>query len=517
MSTGSWTVIQDYSFRPVWSWTPDGRRSRRLLLASLGACTRLDECLRYLGFTRAIHNRPLTGVDRVAHIRRLVSVAPGATITWTAAAHGGMLRLEYQFIKYSSARARWEIVRDWSPDPVWAQMTTPLDEGDNLVIVAVKSWGGDNLEAVQEAHAVVQPPDESYVLATRPPSEELPRGQQVLFNSRTHGSVEAVASDDLDITAGRALPDTYLSASMRGPDGGVPGVGLYENAEWRYADSVARIPALDLYMTTVGPCATRVTRKFRVFELEYDGGRTAARVAADMEQVCADARATIFVAVRINSTLPLFNMFPVTSNAPSTVGPGTSVTWTADASSGTGPVEYRFLLYSAQENAWTMVRDWSTDRRFTWTPSTSDYGSHLVEVWARTVGSAVAYEDWRSSDPGRRHSQRATGVRSVLGCRTPQSRTAGHARGCRRWRIWSARISLRPVRVRDRSMVRDPSSTPRRTAWCGRRPRDRAASTPSRCGCARSDPWLTTRRGLAPRSRSSRRGCSSSLVVPAIP
>jgi hypothetical protein len=42
------------------------------------------------------------------------------------------------------------------------------------------------------------------------------------------------------------------------------------------------------------------------------------------------------VAVRINSTLPLFNMFPLTSNAPSTVGPGTSVTWTADASSGTG-------------------------------------------------------------------------------------------------------------------------------------------------------------------------------------
>ena len=186
---------------------------------------------------------------------------------------------------------------------------------------------------------------------------------------------------------------------MRGPDGGVPGVGLYENAESYPADPIAGIPASDVSMFPMSPCPTRVTRKFRVFELEYDGGRTVARVAADIEQVCADARATIFVAVRINSTLPLFNMFPVTSNAPSTVGLGTSVTWTADASSGTGPVEYRFLLYSAQENAWTLVRDWSTDRPFTWTPSTSDYGAHLVQVWARTVGSAVAYEAWRNSDP----------------------------------------------------------------------------------------------------------------------
>ena len=58
------------------------------------------------------------------------------------------------------------------------------------------------------------------------------------------------------------------------------------------------------------------------------------------------------------------------------------MTWTADASSGTGPVEYRFFLYDAQDNAWTMVRDWSTDRQFTWTPSTSDYGSFLLQVWA---------------------------------------------------------------------------------------------------------------------------------------
>jgi len=263
----------------------------------------------------------------------------------------------------------------------------------------VKSWGGDSLEATQEAHVAIAPPDESYVLATRPHAEGLPGGQQVLFSARADGYVEAVASHGLVITGVRRAPSTNVSAWITSPEGGVPGVGLYENAERRYADPVAGIPASEVYMLLMSPCPTRVTRKFRVLELEYDGGPTAARVAADIEQVCDDARSTIFVAARINSTLPLFNMFPVTSNAPSTVGPGTSVTWTADASSGTGPVEYRFLRYGAQDNAWTMVRDWSTARRFTWTPSSGDYGSHLIQVWARTVGSAVAYEDWRNSDP----------------------------------------------------------------------------------------------------------------------
>ena len=287
VSTGGWTVIQDYSFRPVWSWTPTvGDLDDYYLQVWVRArgSTNAYDTWRSLG--------PFTIGLSLASIVSLTSdasppIAPGTTITWTAAAHGGMLRLEYQFINYSSARARWEIVRDWSPDPVWAQTTTPLDEGDNLVIVAVKSWGGDNLEAVQEAHAVVQPPDDSYVLATRPPAEDLPGGQQVFFNAHTGGYLEASRPTTWTITATRALPDSYVSASMKSPDGGVPAAGLYENAEWRYADSVAGIPALDVNMTG-DPCATPLTGKFRIFELEYDGGRTVARVAADIEQLCDD-------------------------------------------------------------------------------------------------------------------------------------------------------------------------------------------------------------------------------------
>jgi hypothetical protein len=45
-----------------------------------------------------------------------------------------------------------------------------------------------------------------------------------------------------------------------------------------------------------------------------------------------------------------------------------------------------------------MVRDWSTDSHYTWTTGMADLGSYVVQVWARTAGSTVAYEDWRNSD-----------------------------------------------------------------------------------------------------------------------
>lgn len=72
---------------------------------------------------------------------------------------------------------------------------------------------------------------------------------------------------------------------------------------------------------------------------------------------------------------------------------GKPVTWTADAVSKRGLVEYRFMLYSAA-SGWTVAQDWAQVSSFTWTPGWNDIGSHYVQVWARTVGSPAMYEAW---------------------------------------------------------------------------------------------------------------------------
>ena len=76
---------------------------------------------------------------------------------------------------------------------------------------------------------------------------------------------------------------------------------------------------------------------------------------------------------------------------------GTAVTWTAAATSLKGAVEYRFVLYSASTGAWVIAQDYRQLNTFTWTPGWGDIGSHIVQVWARTVGSPAAYEAFVST------------------------------------------------------------------------------------------------------------------------
>jgi hypothetical protein len=392
VSTGTWTITQDYSYRPIWSWTPTlgdlDDYYLQVWVRARGSSAAYDEWRPFGPFTIGLS---------AASIVSLVSdpaspMSAGATITWTAVAGGGTLRLEYQFIKYSPALATWQVVRDWSFDPVWRQATTAVDEGENIVVVLVKSWGGDGTEAIREARALVAAPDGSYALVTIRSGDRTVISQSMLGGPV--GYVTASTADGLGVIAqGRSHSD-YMSAVMKSADGEVPVVGRYEHAE-RHPDKGGRIPGLDVYAGLLGtPCATG---RYRIIELVQGPAGVPARVAADSEQVCGTSH--LFVATRFNSEVPLFNMYPIRSNAPATVGPGTAVTWTADASGGTGPVEYRFFRYDLQQDRWTLVRDWDLDPRFTWRPTAADYGRYSLQVWARTAGSAVAYQDWRSSEP----------------------------------------------------------------------------------------------------------------------
>ncbi len=314
----------------------------------------------------------------------------GTSITWTAAARGGVHRLEYQFVLYSSAEGRWQLVRDWSTGSTWLQVTTPADEGDIIVVVVVRSGSGGGSEAMAEAHGHISPPADSFVLTSTISGGRLPALSRQTYGV---GYIPIATDNGLSISASpSSRMQVGFNAWMRTPDGGTPGVGLYENAKGN-PDPVAGVPGL-----TVGACSSSSTGSFRILELEPGPTVGEYRLAADIRQRCGTDPTELFVAIRVNSSVPLFNMFPIVSNAPAIVGPGTAVTWTAAASSGTGPVEYRFIRYDWEQTAWTLVRDWSSDPHYRWMPTMADVGWHAVQVWARTAGSAVAYEDWRNSD-----------------------------------------------------------------------------------------------------------------------
>lgn len=64
---------------------------------------------------------------------------------------------------------------------------------------------------------------------------------------------------------------------------------------------------------------------------------------------------------------------------------GTSITFTAAASGGVSPVQYKFLLYDGSPT-WQPLTGWTTSPAFTWTPSAGN-SDYAIRVWARGSGS----------------------------------------------------------------------------------------------------------------------------------
>jgi hypothetical protein len=81
----------------------------------------------------------------------------------------------------------------------------------------------------------------------------------------------------------------------------------------------------------------------------------------------------------------------ITANRVSPQPAGTAITFTATATGGTAPYQYKFWL-SDGGTTYVIARDWATSNTFTWTPTTAN-PSHSVGVWIRNAGStADAYD-----------------------------------------------------------------------------------------------------------------------------
>jgi len=65
--------------------------------------------------------------------------------------------------------------------------------------------------------------------------------------------------------------------------------------------------------------------------------------------------------------------------------PGTAITFTATATGGTAPYEYKWWV---NHGAASVGQDWSTSNTYVWTPMKPS-GSYQVEVWVRSAGSTV--------------------------------------------------------------------------------------------------------------------------------
>ena len=65
---------------------------------------------------------------------------------------------------------------------------------------------------------------------------------------------------------------------------------------------------------------------------------------------------------------------------------GSTITFTAIATGGIGPLQYKWLVFDG--NSWVPVGTWTTTATFNWTPATAST-MYRVGVWVRNAGSTA--------------------------------------------------------------------------------------------------------------------------------
>jgi subtilisin family serine protease len=82
----------------------------------------------------------------------------------------------------------------------------------------------------------------------------------------------------------------------------------------------------------------------------------------------------------------------LTANRTFPAAAGVPMTWTATASGGTAPLQYKFWRYEAATATWTMVQDYGPTNTFVWTPTSAEAGTYGIAVYVRSAGSTTDYE-----------------------------------------------------------------------------------------------------------------------------
>ena len=349
VTDSSWgEPVQNWSNASPYTWTPTssevGSWDVRVSVRSAGVSTSEAELV--AGFTVR---------ERVV-VAALVTDKPspqlyGTTVTWTPQLLFAQSPQEYRYSRRADRDSFWTTVQDWSTTA--AYVWTP-PQGAALawqVRVEVRAPGALAAEAGQVSNFVVYQPIEEGTSLNASSLSPHPQGSPVTW------TVDAV---------GGAEPREYAFSRKRASD-----------SDW--GPPVQDWGVSKTYTWTPSPSET---------------GNWTLRAEVRSAGVLQSQRTTPAITFAVRARIALFSL---TANQVSPQPVGTPVTWTAVATGGTAPVQYRYERKRETEEGWAVARDWSADPTYRWTPDASDRGIWDVRATARSA-SPYEYETASLSD-----------------------------------------------------------------------------------------------------------------------
>src|SRR5207253_1108909 len=262
---------------------------------------------------------------------------PGVSITFTASASGGTAPYQYKWWLWNGTA--WNIVQDWngSATLVW----TPTVANPNYQVIAwVRSAGNttDTFESYLPRAFAINPPAPATLtgITTDKPAPEAP-GVTITFTAAaTPGAASYLSLHDaLPISAWNIVQDWNGSATL-------------------------------VWTPTVA------NPNYQVIAWVRSAGNTVDTFESYKQ-----------LAFAINPPGPA-TLTGITTDKPAPQGPGVTITFTASASGGTAPYQYKWWLWNG--TAWSIVQDWSASATFVWRPTTPN-AAYQVIAWVRSAGN----------------------------------------------------------------------------------------------------------------------------------
>jgi Putative Ig domain/Glucodextranase, domain B len=360
--TAAAQVVQNWSTANTYTWTPGtaGRYTVVVWARSAGVTADAADASSQMPF---VVNPGLSITNLTS---TLASPQPANTlIGFTASAAGGTA--PYQFKWWVFNGTAWFVAQDWSTSASLAWR--PSTPGSYIVAV----WARNAGVTVDASQALFQV---NYVVTT--------------------GTTAPLSISSLTSSLASPQPaNTSISFTAAATGGNAPyqfkwwvfnGTAWFVMQDWSTNTSLTWRPwAAGNYIVAVW-------------------GRNAG-VSADASQ----AMAQVNYVVSTGTSSPTLAVTTLTSSLASPQPPNTSISFTAAASGGTGPYQFKWWVYDG--TAWWVVQNWSTSATLAWRPSAS--GNYIVAVWARNAGVTVDA------------SQAMTQVNYVVSSSTVQLKIAG--------------------------------------------------------------------------------------------
>ena len=273
-------------------------------------------------------------------------VPEGTAITWTAATTGGTAPIQYQFVRYTDGLG-WSVAQPYSTNNTYTWFPSA---GTHALQVWVKSAGSSNAYDAYLSTGMFT------ILDPAPKLTSL--------------------TSNVAFPVSLGVPVTFTASATGGP-------GPLQYKFLRYSSSTGWTVGQD-YSTSSS------------FVWYPPSGTNAVQVwvrAAGSSAAYQDYMTTGLFGVAGSPA----KLTGVVANVNPPIATSTTVTWTASATGGSGPLEYKFFRYDLGANAWSVLRDWGASNQASWTPGVGNSGWQALQVWVRTAGSSSAFEDFWST------------------------------------------------------------------------------------------------------------------------